>query len=134
MIVTRRYLAVLALALACSAAHAAGNADSPGGPQQQGGPGAQGEQQRQEMFSKMKQIRVEGMQGRISILQTALSCVNAATSHEQMRPCEEQAHQAMQSLEQQQRAKMEALRSAGGQGARRGPPGPGGPNQGGKQQ
>ena len=134
MTVTRRFLAVLVLALASSAVPAAANPDNPGG-QQQGGPGAQGGQQRQEMFSKMKQIRVEGMQARISILQTALSCVNAATSHEQMRPCEEQAHQAMQSLEQQQRAKMEALRAAGGPEGRRGPPGPGGPNgQGAKQQ
>ena len=125
---TRRILAVLALALASSAVPAVANADNPGG-QQQGG------QQHPEMFSKMKQIRIEGMQARISILQTALSCVNAATSHEQMKPCEEQAHQAMQSLEQQQRAKMEALRPAGGQDGRRGPPGPGGPNgQGGKQQ
>jgi len=134
MIVPRRFLAVLALALASSAVPAAANPDNPGA-QQQVGPGAQGGQQRQEMFSKMKQIRVEGMQARITILQTALSCVNAANSHEQMRPCEEQAHQAMQSLEQQQRAKMEALRPAGGKDDHRGPPGPGGPNgQGGKQQ
>ena len=130
---TRRSLAVLALAFASSAVLAAGP-NSPGG-QQQGGPGAQGGQQRQEMFSKVKQIRVEGMQARISILQTALSCVNSATSHEQMKSCEEQAHQSMQSLDQQQRAKMEALRSAGGQDGRRGPPGQGGPNgQGGQQQ
>jgi hypothetical protein len=65
---------------------------------------------RQEMFAKMKQIKVEGMQGRISILQTALSCVNAATSHDQMKPCEEKEHQAMEALNQQQKAKWDAMK------------------------
>jgi hypothetical protein len=133
MIVPTRFLAVLALALASSAVLAA-PPNGPGG-QQQGGPGGQGGQQRQEKFSEMKQIRVEGMQARIAILQTALGCVNAATSHEQMKPCEQQAHQSMEALEQQQRAKMQALRSGGWEDSRRGPPGQGGPNgQGGKQQ
>lgn len=117
MIVTRRLIALLALSLASLAAHAADNAN--------GSPGGQGGPQPQEMFSKMKQIRVDGIQGRILILQTALGCVNAATSREQMRPCGQQERQAMESLQQQQRAKMEALRPAGGQGGRRGPGGQG---------
>lgn len=58
MIVTPRFLAVLALALASSAVLAAGP-NSLGG-QRQGGPGARGGQQHQEMFAKMKQIRIEG--------------------------------------------------------------------------
>ena len=88
-----RLFALLALALASSAVYAMDD-----------------EAKHQEMFPKMKQIRVEGIQGRISILQTALSCVNAATSHEQMKPCEQQERQAMESLNQQQKAKWEALK------------------------
>ena len=64
----------------------------------------------QEMFSKMKQIKVEGIQGGISILQNELNCVNAATSHDQMKPCEEQKRNAMESLQQQQKAKWEAAK------------------------
>jgi len=64
----------------------------------------------QEMFTKMKQIKVDGIQGRISILQNALNCVNAATSHDQMKPCEEQERKAMESLQQQQKAKWEAAK------------------------
>jgi len=69
-----------------------------------------GDAKQQEMFPKMKQIKVDGIQGRISVLQNALSCVNAATSHDQMRPCEEREHQAMEALQQQQKAKWEALK------------------------
>jgi hypothetical protein len=68
----------------------------------------------QEMFSKMKQLRIDGIQGRISVLQTALSCVNAATSHEQMKPCQEQEQKAMEDLREKQKAAMEAMRPAGG--------------------
>lgn len=63
-----------------------------------------------EMFTKMKQIKVDGIQGRISILQNALSCVNAATNHDQMKPCEEQERKATESLQQQQKAQWEAAK------------------------
>jgi hypothetical protein len=88
-------------------------------------------QRRQEMMSKMKQVKIDGIQGRISILQTSLSCVNDATKFEQMRACEQQEHQAMESLMQQQKAKMDAMRPAGGPGGQGGPNGNG---QGGQQQ
>lgn len=65
---------------------------------------------RQEMFAKMKQIKVDGMQGRLNILQTALGCVNAATNHDQMKPCEEKEHQAMEALNQQQKNKWESMK------------------------
>lgn len=88
-----RFLALLALALTSSTVYAMGD-----------------DAKHQEMFSKMKQIKVDGIQGRISILQNALSCVNAATNHDQMKPCEQQERQAMESLEQQQKAKWEAIK------------------------
>ena len=64
----------------------------------------------QEMFAKMKQIKLDGIQGRIAIMQNVLSCVNAASSHDQMKPCEEQERKAMESLQQQQKAKWEAAK------------------------
>jgi len=88
-----RFFALLALALASSTVYAMGD-----------------DAKHQEMFLKMKQIKVDGIQGRISILQNALSCVNSATSHEQMKPCEQQEHQAMESLNLKQKAEWEALK------------------------
>ena len=88
-----RSAAILVLAFASSTVYAMGD-----------------EAKQQEMFGKMKQIKVDGLQGRISILQNALSCVNAATSHDQMKPCEEQERKAMESLQQQQKAKWEAAK------------------------
>ena len=135
------FLALLALAFVSSPAYATGNPTGPmGGPQQPAGPGGTAGQQNPEIFSKIKQLRLDGMQGRISILQTALSCVNAATNHEQMKACEQQEHQAMEAHMQQQKAKMEALRpnGPGGPGGHQGPGGPpggqAGPNAPGGQQ
>lgn len=88
-----RIVAILVLAFASSAVYAMGD-----------------DAKQHEMFAKMKQIKVDGMQGRISILQNALSCVNAATSHDQMKPCEEQERKAMESLQQQQKAQWEAAK------------------------
>ena len=64
----------------------------------------------QERFTKMKQIKVDGMRDRISIMQNALSCANAATSHDQMRSCDEQERKAMESFQQQQKARWEAAK------------------------
>lgn len=102
----KHLFALLALALASSAAYAAGD-DA----KQQG---SGGDAKRQEMFSKMKQVTVDGIQGRITILQTALSCVNAATSHEQIKSCRQQEQRAMEAHKQKQEAEREAMRPAGG--------------------
>lgn len=70
----------------------------------------------QEMFTKMKKMHVEGIQSRISVLNTALSCVNAATTHDQMKECNEQEHKAMEALHEKQKAAMESMRPYGGKG------------------
>ncbi len=109
----KRQLALLAVAIASPLAYAQSNAGS-------GGPG------NPEMFAKVKQVRVDGIQGRIGILQTALTCVNAATTHQQLRPCEQQERQALEALRHQQETQMDALRPSGeprGQGR---PPRPNG--------
>ncbi len=74
---------------------------------------ALGEENRhQEMFAKMKQAQVEGLQGRINIMQTALSCVIAATTHEQMKSCHQQEHQAMEAHKQKHEAMRESMKPA----------------------
>ena len=67
----------------------------------------------QEMFAKMKQVQIEGMQGRIAIMQTALSCVNAATNHQQMKTCHQQEQQALEAHKQKHQAMMESMKPAG---------------------
>ena len=101
----RNLLALVVLTLTASSAYAAGEE------QKQRGKGNDGN--RQEMFAKMKQLHVDGIQSRITILQTALSCVNAATSHEQMKPCHDQERKSMESLRDKQKAAMESMKPDG---------------------
>jgi hypothetical protein len=93
----KHLFALLALAAVSSASYAAGD-----------------DAKHQENFSKMKQVAVDGIQGRITILQTALSCVNAATNHEQMKACREQEHKAMEAHKEKQEAERESMKPAGG--------------------
>lgn len=69
---------------------------------------------RQEMFTKMKQMHLEGIQGRIAVLQTAQTCVNAATNHDQMKACHEQEKKSMEALRDKQKSAMESMRPADG--------------------
>jgi hypothetical protein len=75
-----------------------------------------GESSRQNMFNQFKEMRVNGIQARMAIDQTALSCVQAAQKHEDMRECEEAAHKSMESLKQSQHQKMQALKQSVEQG------------------
>jgi len=68
----------------------------------------------QEIFTKMKQMHVDGIQSRIDVLQTALSCVNAATGHDQMKQCNEQEHKATEAFHDKQKVAMESMETEGG--------------------
>jgi hypothetical protein len=68
-----------------------------------------GESFRQNMFNQFKELRIAGIQGRMAIDQTALSCVQAAQKHEDMKACEEAAHKSMESLKQSQQQKIQTL-------------------------
>lgn len=118
----KHLFALLALALASSMAFAAGD--------EARHQGRDDDAKRQEMFLKMKPLIAEGIQGRITVLQAALSCVNAATSHEQMKSCREQEHKAMEAHKEKQEAEREAMRPAGGSAGGQG--GPRGDNAGGR--
>jgi hypothetical protein len=65
---------------------------------------------KQEHFAKMKQVKLEGMQGRISVMQSAVSCVQSAQNPDGMRSCEERERAAMEQHQQQMKARWESLK------------------------
>lgn len=65
---------------------------------------------KEEMFAKMKEVRIAGIQGKLSIMEDALSCVKSATNNDQMKACNDKERQAMETQQQQMKAKWEALK------------------------
>ena len=74
------------------------------------GDGPGGDAKRQEHFMQAKNIKLEGVRGRMAILQDGLSCVQAANDHQAMEQCDHKERSAMESLMQQQKQKWEALK------------------------
>ena len=107
----KRLSLIAALGLAASCCYGAGQAH-----------GGAGYEQPEEMFSREKQARMEGIQDRIAILKTALRCVNRAADHAQMSACDQQERQSMGASMQQNKNRMETMRPAGGRGAQGIPP------------
>jgi hypothetical protein len=64
----------------------------------------------QQLFNQFKQIRIDGIQQRITIEQTALSCFQSAQDKEAMKACGQTARSAMQNLKQSQQQKIQALK------------------------
>jgi hypothetical protein len=62
-------------------------------------------------FDRMKQIKLQGIDGRLSALQQDRGCVQAATTNDAMKSCEQAWRQNMQRLEQQQKSSWESLKS-----------------------
>ena len=67
-----------------------------------------GDANNQADFPKHKAMHIEGIQNRIAVLQTALSCISAATAREQMQACKEKEKSAMEAIH----AKHEAQKAA----------------------
>lgn len=63
-----------------------------------------------ERFARMKEIKLQGIDGRLSALQQDRQCVQAATTHDAMKACEQASHRAMKDLEQAQKASWESLK------------------------
>lgn len=63
-----------------------------------------------EHFAKMKEIKLQGIDGRLSAMQQDRQCVQAATTHDAMKACEQASHQAMKDVEQKQKASWESLK------------------------
>jgi hypothetical protein len=101
-------------------------ADEPTPPNQPGNQGPGGNR-----FEQMKQDRLDGIQSRITIDQTLLSCVQGAQKREDMERCDDTAKTAMDNLRKAQQQKMQSMRQAsqqngqsGGMGSPQGGMGP----------
>jgi hypothetical protein len=109
------------------------------GGQSQGGPGGQ-QGPTPEQFKTMKSKMLEHHQKRAAIIQQGQSCIQSATTAEQLKGCIQQERQSEQQLREQIRADMPRRqggsgpgmdggmggRGPGGMGGGRGPGGPGG--------
>lgn len=61
-------------------------------------------------FAKHKEIKMQGIDSRVSILQQEKSCVQAAANPGALRACEQATHQAMEQLEEKQKASWESMK------------------------
>ena len=71
---------------------------------------AGGDAKRTEHFGRMKEIKVQGMQERISVMQDSVSCVRAAQSPDSMRGCEERERAAMEQVQRRQKDRWDSLK------------------------
>ena len=67
-------------------------------------------------LANAKEIKQQGLDGRLRILQQEKSCVQAATSMDALRSCEGTSRQAMRQLEEKQKANWESLKASNQQG------------------
>lgn len=68
------------------------------------------EAKKQEQFSKMKELKLQGLKEKISILQDATSCMQSAQNHDAMKPCEERERNAMNEHQQRMKERWESLK------------------------
>ena len=61
-----------------------------------------------EYFAKAKEIRLEGMRGRISLMQQSVSCVQSAQTQDAMRACEQSERSAMEDLNRRMKERWES--------------------------
>jgi hypothetical protein len=68
------------------------------------------EAKKQEQFSKIKEVKLQGFREKISILQDAQSCTEAAKTHEDMKPCEERERAAMEDHARRMKDRWESIK------------------------
>lgn len=61
-------------------------------------------------MEKHKEMKIQGIDGRISILQQEKACVQAATNKGAVRACESASHQAMDEFMEKQKAAWESMK------------------------
>lgn len=72
--------------------------------------GGMSEAKKQEYFAKMKSVKLEALQGRISVMQAAASCIQSAQGPDAMRSCEERERSAMEQHTRQMKERWESLK------------------------
>ena len=68
------------------------------------------EAKKMEHFAKMKDVKLEALRGRITVMQTAASCVQSAQNPDAMRGCEEQERSAMEQHTKHMKERWESLK------------------------
>jgi len=71
---------------------------------------AEGEEAAQRLAS-LKQVKQQGLEGRLNILQQERACVMAAASMEALHACDEMSRQMMDRMQEQQKASWENLKA-----------------------
>ena len=62
------------------------------------------------MAAKTKDVKLEGLRGRISVMQEAASCVQAAGGPDAMRTCEERERSGMEQHMKRMKERWESLK------------------------
>ena len=69
-----------------------------------------GDAKRQEYFGRMKEIKLQGMQERISLMQEGAACVRSAQNQDAMRSCEERERSGMEQISKRMRERWESAK------------------------
>jgi hypothetical protein len=69
-----------------------------------------GEAKQQEMFVKMKEIKLAGIRGKIEIGQQAVSCVQSAQNTDAVKACDDREKQRNEELQHRQKERWESLK------------------------
>jgi hypothetical protein len=72
--------------------------------------GGKSDAKRLEYFAKMKDVKLQGMRERISLMQESASCVQSAQSPDAMRTCEERERSGMEQHSRRMKDRWESLK------------------------
>jgi hypothetical protein len=63
-------------------------------------------------LASLKQIKQQGLDGRLNVLQQERACVQAAATMEALHACGQASHQMMEKMHEQQKASWESLKAS----------------------
>jgi hypothetical protein len=63
---------------------------------------------------RFKRIKLQGIEGRLSVLQQERTCVQAVSSMDDLKSCEQASRQGMRQVEDKQKAGWESLKASQG--------------------
>jgi hypothetical protein len=70
----------------------------------------------QQRLAQIKAVKMQGIDGRLSLLQQDKSCVQAASTMDAFNSCEQSWRQGMRQIEEKQKAGWESLKASNQQG------------------
>jgi hypothetical protein len=93
----KRLIPVLSIVLLMSAAYAEEK-------------GENWEAKKQEQFGRMKEVKLTAVREKISIMQSAASCIQSAQNYDAAKSCDERERNAMQEHNQKMKERWESLK------------------------